>query len=68
MRAFGLPVRTVLGVVIKESAIVGIIATVLGLIGGVAFLQWMLTSLATTTHQRSTTVTRKPALTRGATL
>jgi putative ABC transport system permease protein len=49
MRAFGLPVRTVLGVVIKESVIVGIIATVIGLVGGVAFLRWMLTSLATTT-------------------
>jgi putative ABC transport system permease protein len=49
MRAFGLPVRTVVGVVIKESAIIGIIATVIGLVGGVVFLQWMLTSLATTT-------------------
>jgi len=49
MRAFGLPIRTVLGVVVKESALVGIIATVIGLVGGVAFLQWMLTSLATTT-------------------
>jgi putative ABC transport system permease protein len=39
----------VLGVVIKESAVIGIIATVIGLVGGVAFLQWMLTSLATTT-------------------
>jgi putative ABC transport system permease protein len=49
MRAFGLPVRSVLAVVIKESAIVGIIATIIGLVGGVVFLQWMLTSLATTT-------------------
>ena len=49
MRAYGLPVRTVLGVVVKESAIIGIMATAIGLVGGVAFLQWMLTSLATTT-------------------
>jgi putative ABC transport system permease protein len=49
MRAFGLPVRTVLGVVVKESAIVGMMATVIGLVGGVVFLQWMLTSLTTTT-------------------
>ena len=49
MRAFGLPVRTVLGVVIKESAIVGVMATVIGLVGGVAFLRWMLASLTTTT-------------------
>ena len=49
MRAFGLPIRTVLGVVVKESILVGIVATVIGLVGGVVFLQWMLTSLATTT-------------------
>ena len=49
MRAFGLPVRTVLGVVVKESVLVGIFSTVIGLVGGAVFLQWMLTSLATTT-------------------
>jgi len=49
MRAFGLPIRTVLGVVVKESAIIGVLATAIGLVGGVVFLQWMLTSLATTT-------------------
>lgn len=49
MRAFGLPTRTVLSVVIKESVIIGAIATVIGLIGGVVFLRWMLDSLATTT-------------------
>ena len=49
MRAFGLPVRTVLGVVIKESVIIGIIATGIGLVGGVIFLRWMLSSLTTTT-------------------
>ncbi len=49
MRAFGLPIRTVLGVVVKESAIIGALATAIGLVGGVVFLQWMLTSLATTT-------------------
>ena len=49
MRAFGLRIRTVLGVVVKESVLVGIVATIIGLVGGVVFLQWMLTSLATTT-------------------
>ena len=49
MRAFGLPTRSVLGIVIKESVIVGAFATVIGLLGGVVFLQWMLASLATTT-------------------
>jgi putative ABC transport system permease protein len=39
----------VLGIVIKESVIVGVIATIVGLIGGVVFLNWMLDSLATTT-------------------
>ena len=49
MRAFGLPVRAVLGVVVKESILVGIVATFIGLVGGVAFLRWMLASMATTT-------------------
>jgi putative ABC transport system permease protein len=49
MRAFGLPVRTVLGVVVKESVIIGVVATIIGLVGGVVFLRWMLTSLAATT-------------------
>ncbi len=49
MRAFGLPVRTVLGVVVKESAVIGVIATIIGLVGGVVFLRWMLSSLAATT-------------------
>jgi putative ABC transport system permease protein len=49
MRAFGLPVRTVLGVVVKESAIIGAIATVIGLVGGTIFLRWMLASLTATT-------------------
>lgn len=49
MRAFGLPVRTVLGVVVRESVIIGIAATMIGLAAGAVFLQWMLTSLTTTT-------------------
>ena len=47
--AFGLPVRTVIGVVVKESVITGILATRIGIGSGVIFLNWMLTSLATTT-------------------
>ena len=38
-----------LGAVVKESIIVGVIATLIGSIGGVVFLRWMLASLATTT-------------------
>ena len=49
MRAFGLPVRTVIGVVVKESVIIGIVATGIGIAGGLIFLRWMLASLASTT-------------------
>lgn len=49
MRAFGLPVRSVIGVVIKESVLVGVVATAIGLIGGLFFMNWMLRTLATTT-------------------
>ena len=49
MRAFGLPVRSIMGVVIKESVLVGLIATLIGVIGGSFFLGWILQSLATTT-------------------
>ncbi|MDH4119390.1 MAG: FtsX-like permease family protein [Acidimicrobiia bacterium] len=49
MRAFGLPVRAVIGVVVKESVIIGIVATGIGIGGGFVFLRWMLASLARTT-------------------
>jgi putative ABC transport system permease protein len=49
MRAFGLPVRAVIGVVVKESVIIGIVATGIGIGGGFVFLRWMLASLASTT-------------------
>lgn len=49
MRAFGMPVRTIVGMVVKESVLVGIAATVVGLVAGVVFLDWMLGSLAATT-------------------
>ncbi len=49
MRAFGLPVRSVMGVVVKESIVVGLLATAIGVAAGLAFLSWMLQSLATTT-------------------
>lgn len=46
MRAFGLPVRSVMGVVVKESVLVGVFATAIGLATGTLILGWMLTSLA----------------------
>ncbi len=42
MFAYGLPVRTVLGMAVVESAILGVIATALGLVGGYLFLQWVM--------------------------
>ncbi len=41
MFAFGLPVRTVLVTAMAESAIVGVLGTVLGLISGRILLQWL---------------------------
>ncbi len=49
MRAFGLPVRTIIGVVVRESLLVGALATAIGIVGGLGFLIWMLRSLAATT-------------------
>jgi putative ABC transport system permease protein len=49
MRAFGLPVRSIMGVAVKEGVIVGLFATLVGLGAGVLFLDWMLDSLAQTT-------------------
>ncbi len=49
MRAFGLPIRSIVGTVVRESVVTGVVATVIGLAGGVVFIQWMLRSLATTT-------------------
>ena len=41
MFAYGLPVRSVMGMAIVESAILGVISTILGLIGGYILLQWV---------------------------
>jgi len=49
MRAFGVPVRSIMGVVVKEGVLVGALATLIGLGAGFLFLQVMLRSLATTT-------------------
>ena len=49
MRAFGVPVRSIMGVVVKEGVLVGVLATLIGLGAGFLFLQVMLRSLATTT-------------------
>ena len=41
MFAFGVKVRTALAMAIAESSIIGVTATVLGVIGGLGALQWM---------------------------
>ena len=45
MFAYGLPVRTVLGMAVTESAILGVLSTILGLIGGYLLLQWLVIAL-----------------------
>jgi len=49
MRAFGIPVRTIMGVAVREGVLVGLLATAVGVGAGVVFLDWMLDSLARTT-------------------
>ena len=49
MRAFGMPVRSVMGIVVKEGVLVGVLSTLIGLGTGIVFLRVMLRSLATTT-------------------
>ncbi len=45
MLAYGLPVRTIIGMAITESAVLGVIATLVGLLGGYMMLQWVATVL-----------------------
>ena len=45
MLAYGLPARTILGMAMAESAVLGVIATLLGLVGGYLMLQWIATVL-----------------------
>lgn len=49
MRAFGLPVRSILGIITKEAVVVGVLATAIGVAIGTAMLQWMLSSLISRT-------------------
>jgi putative ABC transport system permease protein len=46
MRAFGLPVRSVLATLTKESVVIGLVATLVGVAVGTLMLEWMLRSLA----------------------
>jgi putative ABC transport system permease protein len=46
MRAFGLPVRSILAMITKESVVIGALATLVGVAVGTVMLDWMLSSLA----------------------
>ena len=41
MFAYGVPVRTVLGMTMLENALLGVIATIIGLVAGYLMLQWV---------------------------
>ena len=41
MFAYGLPVRTVLGMTMLENAVLGVMATIVGLVAGYLMLQWV---------------------------
>lgn len=45
MYAFGVPPRTVLGMSMVESAVVGVLATAIGVLAGSLLLRWMVTEL-----------------------
>ena len=45
MMAFGIPVRSVVRTVVIESVIIGVLATAIGILAGLASLSWMLHSL-----------------------
>jgi putative ABC transport system permease protein len=49
MFAFGLPTRTVLGLAMAESALIGVVATLLGTAAGVALTWWLVQRLFTQT-------------------
>jgi putative ABC transport system permease protein len=49
MLAFGLPVRTLVGMLTVESALTGLLGSVLGLGGGLLVLQWMMDYLMSET-------------------
>jgi putative ABC transport system permease protein len=49
MRAFGLPVRSILGMITKENVVVGGLATLIGVAIGILMLDWMLGSLMSRT-------------------
>jgi len=49
MFAFGLTTRRVLAMAVIESALIGVLGTIVGLVGGYALLQWLVNSLFAST-------------------
>ena len=60
MRAFGLPIRTIITSLVAEGVIVGLLATAIGLGIGTLMLDWLLDSLADRTL-REFSITRRIA-------
>ena len=54
MFAYGLPVRTVLGMAMLENAVLGVIATAMGLVAGYLMLQWVVIVLMPNTFPELT--------------
>jgi putative ABC transport system permease protein len=49
MFAYGVRVRTVMGMAMTESLVIGVVATVLGVAGGIAAVWWMTSQLLSNT-------------------
>ncbi len=49
MFAFGVRIRTALAMAVTESSIIGVVATALGVVGGLAVLEWMNRALFSST-------------------
>ncbi|MGB9357042.1 MAG: FtsX-like permease family protein [Acidimicrobiia bacterium] len=61
MFAYGIRPRTVVRMLVTESAIVGVVATVIGLIGGFALFQYFITQWAQTMPEIAIPVVMSPA-------
>ena len=61
MFAYGIRPRTVVRMLVTESAIVGVVATIIGLIGGFALFQYFITQWAQTMPEIAIPVVMSPA-------
>ncbi len=61
MFAYGIRARTVVRMLVTESALVGVVATIIGLIGGFALFQYFITQWAQTMPEIAIPVVMSPA-------